>query len=51
MIREDSFVGSNSVVLPAVTIGPRTWLGAGAVAGRSLEPGRVYRAAGVEPAG
>ncbi len=44
VIADESFVGSHAIVMPGVTIGPRTWLGAGAVAHRSLEPGRVYRA-------
>lgn len=47
VIADESFVGSEAIVMPAVTIGPRTWLGAGGVAHRSLEPGRVYRAPGV----
>jgi acetyltransferase-like isoleucine patch superfamily enzyme len=58
VVRDESFVGSHAVVLPGVTIGPATWLGAGAVAARTLEPGRVYRAAdplpddqGAKPAG
>ena len=43
VVREASFVGSNALVLPGVTIGPRTWLGAGGIARERLEPGRVYR--------
>jgi acetyltransferase-like isoleucine patch superfamily enzyme len=50
VIAAESFVGSHAIVMPGVTIGPRTWLGAGAVAHRSLEPGRVYRAPEAVPA-
>lgn len=49
VIRADSFVAAHSVTLPGVTMGPRTWLGPGAVARSPLEPGRMYRAPDPEP--
>lgn len=42
VIGSESFVGANAIVLPGVTIGPKTWLGAGGVAHERLQPGKVY---------
>lgn len=49
VIKEESFAAAHSVVLPGVTMGPSTWLGPGAVARSSLEPGLRYRAPDAEP--
>jgi acetyltransferase-like isoleucine patch superfamily enzyme len=48
VIEPEAFVGTQAVVLPGVTIGRAAWLGAGVIARRSLEGGRVYAPA--EPA-
>jgi galactoside O-acetyltransferase len=50
VIRRGSQVGTHAVVLPGVTIGPRTWLGAGAIAPTRLEPDRVYNPTPVDRA-
>jgi acetyltransferase-like isoleucine patch superfamily enzyme len=42
VVHAGSQVGSHAIVLPGVTVGPRTWVGAGAVVTGSLEPNRVY---------
>lgn len=48
VVLADSLVGTGGIVLPGVMMGPRTWLGAGALARKRLEPGRVYKAKGIE---
>jgi acetyltransferase-like isoleucine patch superfamily enzyme len=39
-----SFVGANAVVLPGVTVGPSSWVGAGAVAREDVEPDTIFSA-------
>lgn len=49
VVGSDSFVGSNAVVMPGVTIEPKTWLAAGGIATKRLEAGRVYRPPPTDP--
>ena len=43
VIEPEAFVGTQAVVLPGVTVGRGAWLGAGVVARRSIEAGRVVK--------
>ena len=42
VIHDRAFVGANAVVLPGVTIGPSSWLGAGAVAREDVQPESIH---------
>ena len=43
VIEPEAFVGTQAVVLPGVTVGRRAWLGAGVIARRSIEAGRIVK--------
>jgi acetyltransferase-like isoleucine patch superfamily enzyme len=49
VIEPEAFVGTQAVVLPGVTVGRGAWLGAGVIARRSIEAGRVVRSPEPEP--
>jgi acetyltransferase-like isoleucine patch superfamily enzyme len=41
-IKENSFIGMNAILLPNITIGPNSIVGAGSVVTRDVEPDSVY---------
>ncbi len=41
-IRDNSFVGVNSIIMPYVTIGPNSIVGAGSVVTKDVPPNTVY---------
>lgn len=42
IIRDNSFIGTNSIILPGVIIGPNSVVGAGSVVTKNIPPGYVY---------
>lgn len=42
VIGDDAWIGSNTIILPGVTIGSKAVIGAGAVVCRNVLPNRVY---------
>lgn len=42
VIRDNCFIGTNSIILPGVTIGPNAIVGAGSLVRKDVEPNSVY---------
>jgi len=41
-IRDNSFIGARTIIMPGVTIGPNAVVGAGSIVTRDVPPGMVY---------
>lgn len=49
VIRDESFIGYGAVLLPGITIGPNSIVGAGSVVNKSVPPNMVYAGVPARP--
>ena len=49
LIHDNSFIATNSIILPGITIGPDSIVGAGSVVSKDVPPGMVYAGVPARP--